>query len=257
MKQKVNLLTNAQCFHQSFQFQIYSCYRRRLNVCENKGKCNQLHWNVWLFNMHVRMKFFIFWMNLIFSNTLSPVKPPEWDLSKINSFMIYRLATSKQHRTSKAARYTIICCSCPIWMPFSQHPFLKETWAICLPCYLLTQAGNKPSAGSEHERLKWYTVWKLSIQLLMSKIRGCRGQSCHLSQEEVIRMLPPRVGRCPRFSFTQNRAPELAATSQTSFNRPKQCPTDCLIPTTLCIHWGLAVWAQNEGPAACVYTCGR
>lgn len=200
----------------------------------------------------------IFWMNLIFfSNTLPPVKPSERDLSKINSFMIYRLAKCEQRRTSETARYTIIRCSCPIWMPFSRHPFLKETWAICLPCRLLTQAGNKPSAGSEHERLKWYTVWKLSIQLLMSKIQGCRGQSSHLCQEEVIRTLPPRGGRCLRFSFTQDPAPEPAATGQTSFSSPEQCPTKCLIPTILCIHWGLVVWAWEEGPAACVYTCGR
>lgn len=142
--------------------------------------------------------------------------------------MIYRLAACEQCCTSKTARYTIIRCSCPIWMPFPQHPFLKETWAICLPRCLLTQAGNKPSAGSEHERLKWYTVWKLSIQLLMSKIRGCRGQSCHLSQEEVIRTLPPRGGRCLRFSLTQNPAPVPAATGQTSFSRSEQCPTKWL-----------------------------
>lgn len=31
-------------------------------------------------------------------------------------------------------------------------------------------SSNKPSGASKHEGLKWYTVWKLSIQLLMSKI---------------------------------------------------------------------------------------
>lgn len=113
-------------------------------------------------------------------------------------------------------------------MPFPQHPSLKETWAICLPSCLLTQASNKPSAGSEHERLKWYTVWKLSIQLLMSKIQGRRGQSCHLSQEEVIITLPPRGGRYLCLSFTQDPAPVPAATGQTSFSKPEQCPTKCL-----------------------------
>lgn len=113
-------------------------------------------------------------------------------------------------------------------MPFPQYPSLKETWAICLPRCLLTQANNKPSAGSEHERLKWYTVWKLSIQLLMSKIQGCRGQSCHLSQEEVIITLPLRGSRYLCLSFTQEPAPVPAATGQTSFRNPEQCPTKCL-----------------------------
>ena len=113
-------------------------------------------------------------------------------------------------------------------MPFPRHPSLKETWAICLPSCLLTQASNKPSAGSEHERLKWYTVWKLSIQLLMSKIQGRRGQSCHLSQEEVIITLPPRGGRYLCLSLTQDPAPVPAATGQTSFSKPEQCPTKCL-----------------------------
>lgn len=31
-------------------------------------------------------------------------------------------------------------------------------------------SSNKPSGASKHEGLKWYTVWKLSIQLLMSEI---------------------------------------------------------------------------------------
>lgn len=113
-------------------------------------------------------------------------------------------------------------------MPFPQHPSLKETWAICLPSCLLTQASNKPSAGSEHERLKWYTVWKLSIQLLMSKIQGRRGQSCHLSQEEVIITLPLRGSRYLCLSYTQDPAPVPAATGQTSFSKPEQCPTKCL-----------------------------
>lgn len=62
----------------------------------------------------------------------------------------------------------------------------------------------------------------------MSKIQRCRGQSCHLSQEEVIITLPPRGGRCLRFSFTQDPAPVPAATGQTSFSGPEQCPTKCL-----------------------------
>lgn len=111
-------------------------------------------------------------------------------------------------------------------MPFPLYHSLKETWAICLPCCLLTQASNKPSAGFEHERLKWYTVWKLSIQLLMSKIRGRRGQSCHLSQEEVIIALPLRGGRY--LSFTQDLAPVPAATGQTSFSKAEQYLTKCL-----------------------------
>lgn len=137
-------------------------------------------------------------------------------------------------------------------MPFPRHPSLKETRAICLPSCLLTQANNKPSAGSEHERLKWYTVWKLSIQLLMSKIQGCRGQSCHLSQEEVIITLPPRGGRCLRFSFTQDPAPVPAATGQTSFSGPEQCPTKCLANP----HNPLYSLRAGRAPLL-VCTCGR
>lgn len=51
--------------------------------------------------MHVIQESFIFWMDLIFPNSLPSVKPSEWDLSKINSFMIYRLAVCEQRCTSK------------------------------------------------------------------------------------------------------------------------------------------------------------
>lgn len=40
-------------------------------------------------------------MDLILPNTLSSVKPSKWDLSKINAFMIYRLAECVQRLTSK------------------------------------------------------------------------------------------------------------------------------------------------------------
>lgn len=139
-------------------------------------------------------------------------------------------------------------------MPFPRHPSLKETWAICLPSCLLTQASNKPSAGSEHERLKWYTVWKLSIQLLMSKIQGRRGQSCHLSQEEVIITLPLRGGRYLCLCFMQDPAPVPAATGQTSFSKPEQCPTKCLAnPHNPLYLLRAGRMGLRRGPAACVY----
>ena len=144
-------------------------------------------------------------------------------------------------------------------MPFPLHPSLKETRAICLPSCLLTQASNKPSAGSEHERLKWYTVWKLSIQLLMSKIQGRRGQSCHLSQEEVIITLPPRGGRCLRLGFTEDLAPVPAATGQTSFSRPEQCPTKCLAnPHNPLYSLRAGSMGLRRGPrcsCVCVWVC--
>lgn len=143
-------------------------------------------------------------------------------------------------------------------MPFPQYPSLKETWAICLPRCLLTQANNKPSAGSEHERLKWYTVWKLSIQLLMSKIQGCRGQSCHLSQEEVIITLPLRGSRYLCLSFTQESAPVPAATGQTSFRNPEQCPTKCLAnPHNPLYSSRAGRMGPRRGPPDCVCTCAR
>lgn len=51
--------------------------------------------------MHVRQDSVTFRMDLIFPNSLPSVKSSEWDLSKINSFMIYRLAVCEQRYTSK------------------------------------------------------------------------------------------------------------------------------------------------------------
>lgn len=185
-----------------------------------------LQLNAWTLNMHVIQESFLFgWIS--FFQTHCPS-------SRLQSGICLRLIVlwfiGWQCVSSAAPPNSPIYNYLPllpyIWMPFRRHPSLKETWAICLPSCLLTQASNKPSAGSEHERLKWYTVWKLSIQLLMSKIQGHRGQSCHLSQEEVIITLPRRGSHC--LSSTQDPAPVPAATGQTSFSRPQQCPTKCL-----------------------------
>lgn len=100
-------------------------------------------------------------------------------------------------------------------------PFLPSSYKSSDRKFVLfwnRACNNKPSGLLKHERLKWYTVWRLPIQLLMSKnttpvakavIRGGWGG------EEVIKIFPHGDG-----SWSRRLA---HATSKIKFSKRKQC----------------------------------
>lgn len=81
----------------------------------------------------------------------------------------------------RAATYTITQRSAYMNAIFLLIPLKRQHH---LSLVLLSSANNKPSGGSKHERLKWYTVWKLSIQLLMSKIQDPEAKAVRERERE-------------------------------------------------------------------------
>lgn len=72
--------------------------------------------------VHVTADAFMFWTDLISPKPLPSVEPSKWDLSKINSFMIYRLAVCEQRGTSKQPDIQL-----------SAAPALYECHFPCIP----------------------------------------------------------------------------------------------------------------------------
>lgn len=111
----------------------YICFcGRRLNANVNKWKWIRLHKHARRLNMHVIQGSFIRRTYLISPSSLPSAKHPEWDLSKINSFMIYRLAaceprcTSKQPDIQLSAALALYECHFPGIPPKKRHwPFVS------------------------------------------------------------------------------------------------------------------------------------
>lgn len=68
---------------------------------KQKVKDVQQQEHAWQLNGHVVRDSLMFRISLICPNSLSSIKPSEWYLPKINSFMIYSLAVFEQRCTSK------------------------------------------------------------------------------------------------------------------------------------------------------------
>lgn len=127
-------------------------------------------------------------------------------------------------------------------------------------------SSNKPSGASKHEGLKWYTVWKLSIQLLMSEICDPEAETVFFSKkhkeketqrENKMERREKRWGRrrrergnykisLLRYSISGSCCMQL----EKLIYSDRTMSTKCLIgwsPSVLCIHCWLLAWALGVG----------